>query len=215
MAAASRSSRSRAYRDAFGKRYGVTYGEARLLSRQLFGNPGSPARAARLAGASQRGIDLSGGRGKTADIAYRAIVFRGRAANALADIRYGPYADIATAEAASGFAPGTLRAQFPTALRAGGRVTVADRESVVMEILSQERGATLVVTTSSDERKVVAAQSHAIDHYLRTGDPSRLEELEGAQVGGLTVETNPDVIEALDEAGQLPQGPYPQARGVA
>jgi len=214
MAARSGSDRGRAYRTTFRKRYGITYGEARILSRQLFGSAGSPARAARLTASSQRGVDLGEGRSRVAGIANRAIVFRGTVANALADVRSDIH-DLAGAEAAYGFASGTIRAQFPTAFGTDRHVGESDGEPVIMEILSREHGSAFVVTRSSHERSIVAQQGYAIQHYRRTGDTSRLDELEGVQVGGLTLETDAAVIEALDEAGGLPQGPYPQARGTS
>jgi hypothetical protein len=208
------SEKSRAYRTAFRKRYGVGYGQARRLSRVLWGHARSPARAARFAASSARGVELTRGRGPLGEAAWQGIVFRGEVANALADVRAGIHT-VREAEAAYGFAPGTLRAQFPSAFGRSGVVVPGDSELVVMEVLTGEGGVVFVVTTSQEERSLVGRHDAAIEHFLRTGQTTRLDDLEGQQLGEYTLETSPSVIEALDEAGGLPHGPYPQARGVA
>jgi hypothetical protein len=206
--------RARRYRAIFVERYGITYGDARALSRSLYGSAGSPARAAKTVASTQQGIRLIEAGGRYAEVAQRAMAHRGLAANAMNDVRYGVY-DVATAEPVYGLAAGTLRTQFPSAVDARGRVTRADREPVIMQVLSMERGATYVATRGSRARSVLAQHSAAVDHFLRTGDTSRLDGLAGRRVGGVTLETDPAVIEALAAFGQLPQGPYPQARGLA
>jgi hypothetical protein len=206
--------RGRSYRGTFLKRYGITYGEARRLSRVWFGTPTAPARAVKAAASTRRGIDLVESGGPHAEVVSRAIAHRGFAANAVADVRAGIH-DIRSAETAYAFAPGTLRTQFPSAVDARGRVRGADREPVVMQVLTRERGTVLMVVRGSRKRSLVGRHDAAIAHYQRTGDTSWLDALEGQRVRGFTLETDPDVIETLDESGALPQGPYPQSRGVA
>jgi hypothetical protein len=206
--------RGRSYRGTFLKRYGITYGEARRLSRVLYGTPTAPARAARAAASSRRGIDFVESGGPLTEVASRAISHRGFVANAVADVRAGIH-DVRSAETAYAFVPGTLRTQFPSAVDARGRVRRADREPVVMQVLTRERGSVLMVVRGSRKRSLVGRHNAAVAHFKRTGDTRWLDALEGQRVGGLTLETDPDVIETLDESGALPQGPYPQSRGVA
>jgi hypothetical protein len=213
--AGSSARRGRGYRDSFPARYGVSYGEARLLSLVQFGTPNSPARAARAAASTQRGLRLIESGGPRGESALRAAEYRSRGFNALADVRAGVL-DVAGAEAVHGLAPGTLRVQFPSVVNGSGRVRVADREPAIMQVLSAERGTTYVIVRGSGARSVLGAHEGAIQHYLRTGDTRRLDALAGRRVGGVTLETNAAVIEALFVAGALPEGgPYPQARGTA
>jgi hypothetical protein len=58
-----------------------------------------------------------------------------------------------------------------------------------------ERGPVLVETRGSGARSVIGRHNAAIAHYRATGDTSRLARFQGRHVGGVLLETDPDVID--------------------
>jgi hypothetical protein len=87
----------------------------------------------------------------------------------------------------------------------GGRYRAqpGDRLLRVMTVLGLDGVEHEVTVRGSRQASHVGEHWSAIDHYRQTGDTSRLERLRGRRVGGITLETDPDVIDWWHRRGEL------------
>ncbi len=69
----------------------------------------------------------------------------------------------------------------------------ADRTAVDMRVVTTT-GVRVVTTRGSGARSLVGRHFNAVTDFLRTGDTSLLDPFRAKQVGGQTLETDPDVI---------------------
>jgi hypothetical protein len=106
----------------------------------------------------------------------------------------------------AGTTPGTVRRYTAGAMERskGGRFTArpGDRLLRVMNVLSTDGHVTAVVRGSRGA-SLVAEHANATQRYLATGDIKVLAPFKGKRVAGLTLETNPDRIEAFALSGEL------------
>ena len=79
----------------------------------------------------------------------------------------------------------------------------ADRLARPIVVIGRN-GSTEVVVRGSRAASDAAAHRAAVDHYLRTGDTSRLREFRGVRVGGVRLETDTRVLRRLAREGRLP-----------
>jgi hypothetical protein len=88
--------------------------------------------------------------------------------------------------------------------RQDGRIVArrADRLYRHMRVFTIE-GPKAIGVRGSRVASVVGAHASASQHFLATGDDSRLQTFKGKRVGGLLLETDPDVIEAWARRGAL------------
>jgi hypothetical protein len=140
-----------------------------------------------------------------------ATELRGRAANALADVRAGVFTDIRTAEEAHGLAPGTVRREFRGLLDSRGQPAATDRAAVIMRVVG-ENGPEFRVVRGSHARQLVGQHQRDLQQFLASGDTAVLDKWQGKRVTGVVLLSDPAVIEALAAAGHLHGGPYPEAR---
>ncbi len=80
--------------------------------------------------------------------------------------------------------------------RGGWHATVADRLFRPMYVYSAGQAVSVDVRGSHTASNIGRYHS-AIRHYLMTGDDSRLARFTGQRVGGVELETDPDVIDEL------------------
>jgi hypothetical protein len=156
-------------------------------------------------------LGAGGRRGELAEIVLDAVDARGRALNALADLRNGTFAMPEFAEAAHGVEPETLRRLDVVDRR--GRPTPTDDLATVIRVVGPD-GGQFTVVRGSEDRKDNAAHARALQHFLATGDASVLEPFRGRRIGDVDLLVDPDLIEVFDEARRLEGGPYPQARSL-
>jgi hypothetical protein len=83
------------------------------------------------------------------------------------------------------------------------RAKRGDRLLRVMTVLARDGLMHEVELRSSRQASLVGEHWAAIQHYLRTGDDSRLQALEGETVAGITLETDPDQIDIWERLGEL------------
>lgn len=82
------------------------------------------------------------------------------------------------------------------------RARPGDRLLRRLQVLSPE-GKRVIVTRGSRAASLTGSHWNAIDHYLRTGDASRLRRYRGKTVGGIPLETDPDAIDEWTRRGEL------------
>jgi hypothetical protein len=104
-----------------------------------------------------------------------------------------------------GTTPRTVRRYADDALErsSAGRFKArrGDRLLRVMSVLSTD-GHVTVVVRGSGAASIVAEHANAVRRYLG-GDTDALDRFAGKRVAGLTLETDPDAIEAFALAGEL------------
>ena len=92
--------------------------------------------------------------------------------------------------------------------------TDPDRADVVRLVTTD--GVRDIEVTDSDARSLAGKHLSAVGFYLANGtDESvdRLTAFQGARIADLELETDPDVIDALDDSGELDVGElYPSRR---
>jgi hypothetical protein len=72
-----------------------------------------------------------------------------------------------------------------------------------MRVIEAGVGPTVVDIRGSRAASIVAAHRHAVDRYLQTGDETLLRRFVGVRVGGVELETDPDVLDVLATAGTI------------
>ncbi|MGH9013166.1 MAG: hypothetical protein ACRDZ1_04415 [Acidimicrobiia bacterium] len=79
-----------------------------------------------------------------------------------------------------------------------------DADRLARSILVMGRdGPTEVVVRGSRAASTAAAHASALEHYVRTGDGSRLREFRGRRVGGVRLVDDPRVLRRLAREGAL------------
>ncbi len=187
-------------------KYGISIRQGERYARELGLPARSAARAARALTSTERGLAIA---------PEAAIEMKVTAANALAAVRRGDYADVPEAERAYGLVPGTVAAQIPQGVRRRGGEFVArphDRAPVPVRVIAKDVGDTLVLTRGDRVRRLAAEHRRAVDHYLRTGDDADLKRFRGKRIGGVELETRLNFLNVLYDAGRVEGGPYPEAR---
>ena len=128
---------------------------------------------------------------------------RRRALRALADIRK----DGVTAEQAAlrnETSVEAIRFWSGGALLSAGGVTRADRLWRPMEVIDATTHSKVPVDVrGSRVASRIGTYWDAVDHYRETGDTGPLVEFRGVRIGGIELETDPDVIDRLTLLGVL------------
>ncbi len=83
------------------------------------------------------------------------------------------------------------------------RPRAGDRLLRVMTVLGPDGVQHEVEVRGSHAASLVGEHWSAIGHYLETGDAGRLEALEGKNVAGIPLETDPYVVEEWERRGEL------------
>jgi hypothetical protein len=98
-----------------------------------------------------------------------------------------------------------LRHAGPALEQKSGRYMVrpGDRLLRVMSVLGQQGLVHGVEVRGSRAASLVGEHWSAIDHYLRTGDDSRLAAMDGKSVAGIPLETDPYAIDDWERRGEL------------
>jgi hypothetical protein len=98
-----------------------------------------------------------------------------------------------------------LRHGSPALARTRGSyaVTRGDRVLRVMTVLGVAGVEHQVEVRGSRRASLVGEHWSAIDHYLTTGDESRLRRLQGRRVAGIALETDTETIEEWARRGEL------------
>jgi hypothetical protein len=186
------------YRDA-GFR---SYGEARRLAARL----GLPGPAALFNVRSRRVYDA---------LPPAARQRYDRSVHALADVRSGKEFSFDRAARRQGVPPAAARRWVSSGLRTvGGDVfpTRADRLYRRMTVIEAGGRSVQVDVRGSRAASRVGTYAGAVELWLNVGDDSRLRAMAGTRIGGVEVETDPDVISALAFIGRLRNfSPYPEA----
>jgi hypothetical protein len=84
--------------------------------------------------------------------------------------------------------------------------TKGDRLYTIMNVVTVD-GTREVAVRGSHQRSKVARHFAAVRRFLRTGDDEPLRKFEGEKVGGLQLETDPEVLE---ERGRLHEFDFPE-----
>jgi hypothetical protein len=83
------------------------------------------------------------------------------------------------------------------------RARRGDRLLRVMVVLGSDGVTHEVEVRGSRAASLVSEHWAALQHYLHTGDDSRLQALEGKTVAGIPLETDPDRIDEWERRGEL------------
>jgi hypothetical protein len=72
-----------------------------------------------------------------------------------------------------------------------------------MKAIQAGVGPVVVDVRGSRAASKLGSYWNAVDHYLTTGDDEPLRHLRGLKIGGVELETDPDVIDYLYTTGQI------------
>jgi hypothetical protein len=130
---------------------------------------------------------------------------RRAALDALALMRREGLSLRAAAQQAGTTSAAVLRHAGPALEQAKGRYRAkpGDRLLRVMAVLGPQGVMHEVELRRSRQASLVGEHWAAIQHYLRTGDDSRLIALDGKVVAGIPLETDPEMVDEWERRGEL------------